>query len=135
MRKTSDVKRRSGAKHRIDTPEASIVFAGDQTAKDPGFVSFASGADLLVLHAIVNRSAEGTPLANVVALPRDLGRLSTNTNAKRVVLSHLMEAPAGTSEAEVWSLADLDSITSDIRKEYSGPVDLAADMSCFPVSP
>lgn len=116
---------------RIDTDEFSIVFAGDQTARDPDFAAFARSADLLVLHTIVNDSLEGRPLANVVALPRDLGRLAASANVKRVLFSHFMKAPADTANAEVWSLADLSSVLAAIRKEYDGPVETATDLFCM----
>lgn len=117
--------------YRIDGPNFSVVFAGDQTARDPDFACFARSADLLVVHAIVNRTVEGSPLANVLSLPRELGRMAADSEVKRVVLSHFMEAPPGTSDAEFWSLADLPSVIEDIRKEFGGSIEVAADLSCF----
>lgn len=110
-----------------------IVFGGDQTYSDPGFSHFAADADLLVMHAMLTDKARGNALTQSVGLPDVLGSRAQEAKAKRVVLSHLMQAPAGSTDASLWSLSDLDSVKGAIAKIYLGRIDVAQDGSCYPL--
>ncbi|QOF75578.1 MBL fold metallo-hydrolase (plasmid) [Aminobacter sp. SR38] len=118
---------------RIDGIGFSIVFAGDQVMRDPAFVRFADGADMMVAHLIANRRIAGKPLADVVALPEDIGRTANLANIQHLVLSHLMEAPSDESGGDLWSLAALEDAVSDIRQHYSNKISVAEDLATFSI--
>jgi len=117
--------------YRIDVSGFSVVLGGDQTSRDPAFANFAAGADILVLHAIVNRRAAANPVSRVVALPVELGRVAARAGARHLVLGHLMASARPGNDTAIWSLDDLDSVLSDVRDEYSGQISLAEDLVCF----
>jgi ribonuclease BN (tRNA processing enzyme) len=112
--------------YRVDSPRFRIVFAGDQSGLNPSFIAFASGADLLVIHAIVSERAKDHPLAHVVGLPGRFGSLARASQAKRVLLSHIMGQPG--AQTSLWSLADIQGAVNSFRAEYAGPVTLASDL-------
>jgi ribonuclease Z len=117
--------------YRIEGPGFAIVLGGDQTARDPAFAAFAADADILILHAIINRRAASDPVSRVVALPAELGQAAARANARRLVLGHLMATPGPDSAASIWSLDDLDSVLRDVRAEYAGAIAVAEDLACF----
>ena len=111
----------------------SIVFGGDQTYGDPGFGRFAAGADLVILHAMLTDKAKGDALTRSVGLPEDLGARAKEANPKRLVLSHLMGAPDGSANRNLWSLSDLAGVKKRVAEFYAGPIALAQDGSCYAV--
>ena len=115
---------------RIDGEGFAAVFGGDQTYDDPGFGRFAANADLLVMHAMVVDGAEGNALTQTVGIPRNLGARADEANAKHVLLSHLMLAPAASANAPLWSLTGIASVRATIAQHYRGKLDLANDMQC-----
>jgi ribonuclease BN (tRNA processing enzyme) len=117
--------------YRVDAPHFKIVFAGDQSGLNPSFIEFATGADVLVLHAIVSDRAKDDRLANIVGLPGRLGSLARASEAKRVVLGHLMDQPSASGPESLWSLADLQGVMRSFRREYHGDVTLASDGTCI----
>ena len=52
---------------------------------------------------------------------------------KRLVLSHLMEAPQGGANRSFWSLSDIGAVKARVARFYPGPIDLARDGSCYVV--
>jgi ribonuclease BN (tRNA processing enzyme) len=118
--------------YRIEVDGRTIVFGSDQTGGDPRFSSFASGADVLVMH--LGLSEQAAPLlTGLHARPGTVGRLAQNAKAKRLVLSHFMEAPPTVTTPEWFSLFDLDRTVADVRKYFSGPIIPAADLQCIPI--
>jgi ribonuclease Z len=120
--------------YRVNGPDFSVVFGADQTARNPGFARFAAGADLLILHAILNPKGEDSDLAQVVALPEDLAETAAEAKPKHVLLGHLMLQPAPGGNREIWSLADTSSVTAAIRVRYHGTFELASDLACYTLS-
>lgn len=120
---------------RIDAAGVSVVLAGDQVMRDPAFVDFARGAELMVAHMVVSGKAAGKPLADVVCLPEDIGRLATLAGVQHLVLSHLMLDPghAGRDSA-LWSLAALEEALADVRAHFRGKVSLAEDLAVYRVA-
>ncbi|AMS43911.1 hypothetical protein AA2016_5003 [Aminobacter aminovorans] len=118
---------------RIDSLGCSIVFAGDQTMRDPAFSSFAKGADLMVAHLIANGGIAGKPLSDVVALPEDIGRAANKAHIKHLVLSHLMGAPNDDNGGNQWSLAALDDAVADVRRQFPNRISVAEDLDRFSV--
>jgi ribonuclease BN (tRNA processing enzyme) len=117
--------------YRLRVGERSIVFGSDQTGNDPRFSDFASGTDVLVMHLSLSQQAPDA-LAQLHARPAVVGQTATNAKARRLVLSHLIRAvpPVRT---EWHSLFDLGQAVTDVRKNYSGPIDVASDLQCIPI--
>lgn len=116
---------------RIDSSGISLVLAGDQNGLDVGFAAFAKDADVLVLHTALSPLAEHHPFAGSIGLPRNLGKLAAEANAKKVLLSHLMGFPANDPSAADVSLSAPDALSSAIREVYRGEVSLASDLECI----
>jgi ribonuclease BN (tRNA processing enzyme) len=119
---------------RIDGGDFRIVFGGDQAYLDPGFAGFAMKADILILHAIANEQVATEPLAGIVGVPGDLGQTALRSQAKHVILSHLMLATNQNSDSSLWSLADLSRVRATIERAYGAPVAIAEDSLCFAVT-
>lgn len=118
--------------YRVVIGGRSIVFASDQNGTDPKFVDFASGADVLVMHLAV--SQEAPPFfAQVHARPATVGQVAQNAKARTLVLSHFMQAPSGVATPQWFTLTDLDRAIAEVRKAYSGALEVAADLQCIPI--
>ncbi|MGE0555998.1 MAG: MBL fold metallo-hydrolase [Gemmatimonadales bacterium] len=118
--------------YRVEARRKAIVFGSDQNGTDPAFAAFARGADLLVMHLAIAESAP-PPIARLHARPSIVGDVARAAGAGRLLLSHLMEAPASV-EARAWfSLAALDQAVALVRERYPGPIELAMDLGCFPI--
>jgi ribonuclease BN (tRNA processing enzyme) len=118
--------------YRIEVDGRSIVFGSDQNGGDPRFSTFASGADVLVMHLGLSEQAAG-PVTQLHARPATVGRLAQNASAKRLVLSHFMQSPPAVTTSEWFSLSDLAQAVAGVRKHFSGPVSTAADLQCIPI--
>jgi hypothetical protein len=92
------------------------VFGTDQTGTDPRFVEFARGADLLVLHMTVGVGVK-SPLH---AAPDVVGRIARDAKPARLILSHL-------------DPGNLDEAVAEVKKQYTGPMTIGADLQCTPV--
>jgi ribonuclease BN (tRNA processing enzyme) len=103
--------------YRVDTRGVSIVFSSDQTGTNPNFVPFARGANVLVMHLAV---AAGTTNHLLHASPAVVGRVAQETGAGRLILSHI-------------GLFDLDSAVAGVKKSYTGPLTVGADLQCTQV--
>ena len=119
--------------YRIEGEGFAVVFGGDQTYGDTGFGHFAARADLLVMHAMLTDKAAGSALTRTVGLPDKLGARAKEAAPKRLVLSHLMGAPAASANHDFWSLSDMDGVKKRVAEFYSGPIELAHDTSCYAV--
>ena len=102
--------------YRARTGNATIVFSTDQTGTNPRFVEFARGADALVMHMAV--AAGGT--SPLHAAPSVVGKVAQDAQVRRLVLSHIGQF-------------DLGAAVADVKKAYTGPVTVGADLQCTPV--
>jgi ribonuclease BN (tRNA processing enzyme) len=102
--------------YRVQTGNVSIVFSSDQNGTDPGFVEFARGADLLIMHLAI------APGANVPlhATPAVVGRVAQEAAPRQLIVSH-------------FGLFELDAAIADLRTSYKGPLIVGTDMLCTPV--
>ncbi len=99
--------------YRATTRGVTVVFSTDQNGTDPKFVDFARGADILVMHMAI---AAGTT-SPLHAAPAVVGRIAQDAGAKRLVLSHI-------------GPFDLDAAVADVKKAYTGPLVVGADLQC-----
>ena len=100
--------------YRVDTRGVSVVFSSDQTGSSPGFVEFARGADVLIMHVAV---AAGTAGHLLHASPATVGRIAQDAGVGRLILSHI-------------GLFDLGSAVAELKKFYTGPLTIGADLQC-----
>jgi ribonuclease BN (tRNA processing enzyme) len=74
------------------------------------------------------------PIARLHARPAAVGEIARKAEAKRLVLSHFMEAPATVKTPDWFSLFDLGEAVGEVRKHFSGGrIDSAVDLQCIPV--
>jgi len=118
--------------YRVEVDGRAIVFGSDQNGTDPAFAAFAADADLLVMHLALAEAAP-EPIARVHARPSTVGAVAVAARAKRLLLSHFIEAPRSAASADWFSLAALDQAAAEVRNRYSGPLELATDLDCVPI--
>ena len=116
--------------YRIRFGDRSIVFGSDQNASDERFTSFAAGADALIMHFGLSARAPDW-IAQLHARPAAVGQVAQKAKAKRLVLSHFMQAPPTVKTPEWFSLFDLGEAVGEVRKHFSGRIDTAVDLQCI----
>jgi len=102
--------------YRVTTHGVSVVFGADQNGGNPRFVDFARGANVLILHLAV-AAGVSTPLH---APPATVGRLAQSAGVRRLIVSHFGQF-------------DLDAAVAELRKSYTGPLTVGADLQCTQV--
>lgn len=102
--------------YRVQARGMSIVFSSDQTGTNPGFVEFAKGANILVMHLALPAGAVN-PLH---AAPAVVGRLAQEAGVGRLILSHI-------------GAFDVDAAVAELKKFYTGPLTVGADLQCTPL--
>jgi ribonuclease BN (tRNA processing enzyme) len=102
--------------YRVQTRDVSVVFSTDQNGTNPRFVNFAKGANVLVMHLAIAAGAT-SPLH---AAPAVVGRIAQDAGVGRLIVSHI-------------GLFDLDPAIAELKKAYTGPLTIGADLQCTPV--
>jgi ribonuclease BN (tRNA processing enzyme) len=102
--------------YRVTIGDRGIVFGADQTGTDPRFAEFARGADLLILHMTVGVGVKSPSHA----APDVVGRVARDARPARLILSHL-------------DPGNLDAAVAEVKKHYTGPLTVAADLQCTPL--
>jgi ribonuclease BN (tRNA processing enzyme) len=108
--------------YRVEVGAKTIVFSGDTNGNGEGLPRLAANADLFVAHNAVPEGATGVE-RNLHMPPSVIGQIAGEAHVKHLVLSHRM----------LRTLGKEDQSLSEIRKHYSGPVDFANDLDCYPV--
>jgi ribonuclease BN (tRNA processing enzyme) len=103
--------------YRVKVRNMSIVFSSDQTGTDPKFVDFAKGANILIMHLALAAGVKNNPLH---AAPDVVGRVAQEAGAGRLIVSHI-------------GIFDLDAALADLKKNYTGPLTVGADLQCTPM--
>jgi ribonuclease BN (tRNA processing enzyme) len=99
--------------YRVETQGKTVVFSSDQNGTNPRFPGFAKGANLLVMHLAIGVGANNPNQA----LPAVVGRVAQSATPGRLVLSHIANF-------------DLDAAVADVKKGYTGPLTIGADLQC-----
>jgi ribonuclease BN (tRNA processing enzyme) len=99
--------------YRVETQGVAVVFSSDQNGTNPRFPGFAKGADILLMHLAIGVGANNPNQA----LPAVVGTVAQTANPKRLILSHIANF-------------DLDAAVADVKKNYSGPLTIGADLQC-----
>jgi len=102
--------------YRVQTRDVSVVFSSDQTGTNKRFVEFAKGANVLVMHLNIAAGAT-SPLH---ASPAVVGRVAQDAGVGRLIVSHI-------------SQFDLDAAIAELKKFYTGPLIVGADLQCTQV--
>jgi ribonuclease BN (tRNA processing enzyme) len=102
--------------YRVQTRDVSVVFSSDQTGTNPRFVEFAKGANVLIMHLNIAAGAT-SPLH---APPAVVGRVAQDAGVGRLIVSHI-------------SQFDLDAAIAELKKFYTGPLTVGADLQCTQV--
>jgi ribonuclease BN (tRNA processing enzyme) len=102
--------------YRVKARDVSIVFSSDQTGTSPRFVEFAKGANVLVMHLAIAAGATN-PLH---ASPAVVGRVAQEAGVGRLIVSHIGQF-------------DVDAAIAELKKFYTGPLTVGADLQCTPV--
>jgi ribonuclease BN (tRNA processing enzyme) len=84
---------------------------------DPKFVDFAKGANVLIMHLALAAGVKNNPLH---AAPDVVGRIAQEAGVERLIVSHI-------------GILDLDAALADVKKAYTGPLTVGADLQCTPV--
>jgi ribonuclease BN (tRNA processing enzyme) len=103
--------------YRVQAQNKTIVFGGDQNGSDPGFVEFARGADVLVMHLTIPGPESDTGHAS----PALVGQIARDAHIGRLVLGHI-----GRFDPNERAIAD-------VKKSYAGPLTVGSDLQCTPV--
>lgn len=107
---------------RVEIAGKRIVFSGDTNGEGEGLPRLAAGADLFIAHNAVPEGATGVE-RNLHMPPSVIGQIAAQAHVKHLVLSHRMLRTLG-KETQT---------QSEIEKHFSGPIDFANDLDCFPV--
>lgn len=107
---------------RIEARGKVIVFSGDTNGEGEGLVKLAMNAHVFIAHNAVPEGATGIE-RRLHMPPSVIGQIAADAQVKRLVLSHRMLRTLGKEEQTKF----------EIRKRYSGPLDFANDLDCFPV--
>ena len=99
--------------YRVETQGVTVVLSSDQNGTNPRFPDFAKGADILLMHLAIGVNANNPNQA----LPAVVGSVAQSAKPKRLVLSHIGNF-------------DLDAAVTDVKKNYSGPLTIGADLQC-----
>ena len=102
--------------YRVETQGKTIVFSSDQNGTNPRFPEFAKNANLLVMHLAIGVGANNPNQA----LPAVVGRVAQSANPSRLILSHIAQF-------------DLDAAVADVKRSYTGPLTVGADLQCTQV--
>ncbi len=102
--------------YRVETQGRTVVFSSDQNGTNPRFPDFARGADLLIMHLAIGVGANNPNQA----LPIVVGQVAQSAKPKHLVLSHIAQF-------------DLDAAVADVKKSYTGPLTVGADLQCTQV--
>ena len=106
---------------RVEIDSKLIVFSGD-TNGEGGLTELAANADLFIAHNAVPEGAAGVE-RRLHMPPSVIGQIAADAHVKHLVLSHRMLRTLG-KESQT---------QAEIKKRYSGPVEFANDLDCFPV--
>lgn len=102
--------------YRVQTGNVSAVFSTDQNGTNPMFPDFAKGANVLIMHMAIAAGAS-SPLH---AAPAVVGQVAQKAGVGRLIVSHIGQY-------------DLDAAVADVKKSYTGPLTIGADLQCTPV--
>jgi ribonuclease BN (tRNA processing enzyme) len=120
--------------YRIEINDISIGFGADQTGNNLAFTQFVQGVDILVMHMAISEEAQG-PATRIHAKPSKIGKIAQEVGVGTLVLSHFIKIGNTNTNpySKEFSLFDLETNLSELKKHYSGTVVLAEDLQFIKV--
>jgi ribonuclease BN (tRNA processing enzyme) len=109
---------------RVDIGGKRIVFSGDTNGDGAGLTQLATNADLFIAHNAVPEDATGVE-RRLHMPPSVIGTTAANAHVHQLVLSHRMLRTLGPEKQA--------QTQGEIKRRYSGPLQFANDLDCFPV--
>jgi ribonuclease BN (tRNA processing enzyme) len=109
---------------RVEIDGKRIVLSGDTNGDGEGLTQLATNADLFVAHNAVPEGATGVE-RRLHMPPSVIGTTAANAHVQQLVLSHRMQRTLGPEKQT--------QTQAEIRRRYSGPLQFANDLDCFPV--
>jgi ribonuclease BN (tRNA processing enzyme) len=109
---------------RVDIGGKRIVFSGDTNGDGAGLTQLATNADLFIAHNAVPEDASGVE-RRLHMPPSVIGTTAANAHVHQLVLSHRMLRTLGPEKQQ--------QTQAEIRRRYSGALQFANDLDCFPV--
>jgi ribonuclease BN (tRNA processing enzyme) len=107
---------------RIEVRSKVIAYSGDTNGEGEGLVRIATNADVFIAHNAVPEGVTGIE-RRLHMPPSVIGQVAADAHVKNLALSHRMLRTLG-KETQT---------ESEIRKHYSGPIEFANDLDCFPI--
>jgi ribonuclease BN (tRNA processing enzyme) len=107
---------------RIEVRGKVIGYSGDTNGEGAGLVRIAANADVFIAHNAVPEGVTGIE-RRLHMPPSVIGEVAAEAQVKNLVLSHRMLRTLG-KETQT---------EAEIRKRYSGPLEFANDLDCFPI--
>lgn len=107
---------------RVETAGKIVAFSGDTDGEGEGLAQLVANADLFIAHNAVPEGVVGIE-RRLHMPPSVIGQIAADAHVKSVVLSHRMMRTLGKEE----------QTQVEIKKRYSGPIQFANDLDCFPV--
>jgi len=101
----------------------AVVFTGDTSGRGDQLAELARGAQVLVAHLAIPEGVGGTA-RNLHMPPSVIGRIAERAGVGRLILSHRMRRTEGNEASSLEA----------IRRHYTGPVDFADDLDCYPLA-
>ena len=108
---------------RVEARGKVIVFSGDTNGDGPGLPRLAANADIFVAHNAVPEGATGVE-RRLHMPPSVIGQIAADAKVKHLVLSHRMLRTLGKEP----------QTETEVRKRYSGRLEFANDLDCFPLN-
>jgi ribonuclease BN (tRNA processing enzyme) len=108
---------------RVDIGGKRIVFSGDTNGDGAGLTQLATNADLFIAHNAVPEDASGVE-RRLHMPPSVIGTTAANAHVHQLVLSHRMLRTLGPEKQQ--------QTQAEIRRRYSGALQFANDLDCFP---
>ena len=102
--------------YRVQTRDRSIVFSSDQNGTNPGFVQFAKGANVLIMHLALPAGGKHP----FHAAPEVIGRIAQEAGVGRLIVSHI-------------GPFSLDPAIAGLKNFFTGPLTVGADLQCTQV--
>ncbi len=103
--------------YRVETQGKIVVFSSDQNGTSSRFADFARGANLLILHLAIGVGANNPNQA----LPAVVGQMAQSAKPGRLILSHIANF-------------DLDAAVAEVKRNYTGPLTVGADLQCTAIA-
>ena len=107
---------------RVDLKDKSITISGDMNGRTNHLVKLADKSDILIAHTAINEQTKGAG-GFLHMKPSKIGQIATQAGVKKLILSHFMNRSSGRD----------DEIRRQINEQYSGQLEFATDLSCWPL--